>query len=66
MTERRITGALLTAADHDAAYWLLREANNPPTGPQARAAFRARWLPWLLGRAPGPIMPRASDWASVH
>jgi len=65
-------GALRNEGDHRAAARLLEEAKTPPNTAHGRAAFRHRWLPWLLGHAPGPVTPpaveiaRGADWAMRH
>lgn len=46
--------------DQFIASLFLQEAAHPPTTPQAQAAFRMRWAPWLWNRAPGPILPKSA------
>lgn len=63
--------ALQNAYDHEVAGWFLQEAAHPPTDEQKMAEFRAKWFPWLSGRAPGPVTPRLDyhwdkDWAAAH
>jgi len=64
-------GALHTAYDHEVAGWFLQEAAHPPTDDQEQQEFRAKWFPWLAGRAPGPVRPRGDrrwdkDWPRGH
>jgi len=49
--------ALRSVADHIVAARFLKEAAHPPGTPGGQAAWRARWMPWLLGCAPGPTGP---------
>lgn len=56
-----LVGVLRSEQDRKVAARLLEEAKTPPNTAHGRAAFRHRWLPWLLGHDPGPVTPPAVE-----